>query len=173
MHLPIEKKGFAGWCRLLLGDRTGAIAIEGAIAISVAVAVMLPLIDFGQYINLRIDLKQALRAGGQYALHDVNNLLGDTTAVATSKATIQSVVQTASGLTSTVTVVVGKLRCLCGTTSTTCPGQSGYQVCSTTLVSPAVYVDMTASAAFDPYFAFLGFFTEGMTVTEELTMRIR
>ena len=51
-------------CRRFIRDRAGAIAVEGAFAITFVVALLVPLIDVGQYIGTKIELEQALRAGG-------------------------------------------------------------------------------------------------------------
>ena len=56
--------------KTVLGDRSGVAAVEFAIIVPVLLALTMGVIDFGMYIGTRIELEQALRAGGQYALKD-------------------------------------------------------------------------------------------------------
>ena len=149
--------------RRLSADRSGAIAIEAGIAGILLLGMLAPLVDFGGYIGVRLELKQSLRAGGQYALQDYANTT-----------TIESVVKNAASLKSTsVTVAFDPTYCLCNDgTAGKCLGDAGYIVCSDG-VTAGRYLTMRASATFDPYFPFLPGLQENMTVTEQLTLRVQ
>lgn len=151
----------SGFLRWLVEQRSGAVAVEAALGILVMMAILLPLIDFGRYIGVRIELKQALRAGGQYALIDRD----DTTSIA---ATIIG----ATGLTSAMTINIGAITCECfdGTTAV-CPGESGYATC-TGDIAPGGYLPISASVTFNPYFVNVAGFTTNMTVSEKLVLRV-
>ena len=151
---------FAGLgLRRFFKDLDGTVAIEGAVAIA-AILLLLPMIDFGQYIGVRTEMKQALRAGGQYALQDYTDTSG-----------IQTAVQNATNLKS-MTVTVGTLACEClDGTAAVCVGESGYAVC-TGNVAPGAYLPVSASVTFDPLIANLPWFSANMTVQEELVMRV-
>lgn len=160
-----------GWIKMLkigalLRDRSGAAAVESAMAILVMMAILLPLIDFGRYISMRIELKQALRAGGHYAMIDIDN-----TIAVSNSGTISTVVTDATNL-DNITVTVGAITCECfdGATSF-CPGNASYVTC-TGSIAPGGFLPLTASATFDPLFTDVGGFTENMTVTESMDLRI-
>jgi len=161
----IGKNMAALWRRWLV-DRSGSIAVEGAFAIILLLAMLLPLIDFGGYIGTKLELKQGLRAGGQYALDDYT----DTT-------TIETVIKNAASLSSgsvTVTFQTPATYCLCNDGSAgTCIGDPGFQVCSFDSVPAGRYMTIQASATYDPLFPFLAWFQSNMTVTEQLTLRVQ
>ena len=160
-----------GWIKMakignLLRDRSGAAAVESALAILIMMAMVLPLIDFGRYINMRIELKQALRAGGHYAMIDIDNTIATTNSTA-----ITSVITSATNL-SGITVSVGTITCECHDgNSNDCPGAVSYTTCSGS-IAPGGFLPITASATFDPLFVDVGGFTENMTVTESMDLRI-
>jgi hypothetical protein len=165
MRIRNDRRGIGDGWRRLLADRQGAIAVEGAFAITILLVMLLPLIDFGGYIGLRLELKQALRAGGQFALHDY-----------TATSSIENVIQTATNTTSTVTVTFdpSSSYCLCQNgTTVPCPGDSGYAICASEVMPPGRYLSFSATSTYDPYFPFLPGFASNMTVKEELTMRVR
>ncbi len=147
--------------KTVLGDRSGVAAVEFAIIVPVLLALTMGVIDFGMYIGTRIELEQALRAGGQYALKDPT----DTT-------TITNAIQGATDLAS-VSVTIGGLSCECtGGVSAVCKGESNYSVCADDS-APATYMTLSGSTIYDPIFVDLATFSANMTVQQDLTMRIR
>jgi Flp pilus assembly protein TadG len=142
-------------------DRSGVAAIEFALVVPMLMVLTMGLIDFSMYIGTRIELEQALRAGGQFALQDHT----DTT-------TITSAVQGATNL-SSVSVTVGGLACECtGGVTATCKGSNNYALCSDGS-APAAYITLSGSTTYDPIFLALATFTSNMSVQQDLTMRIR
>jgi hypothetical protein len=119
------------------------------------------VIDFSMYISTRVELEQALRAGGQFALKDP-----------TDSTTITSAVQGATNLAS-VSVTVGGLACECaGGVTAMCKGSNNYALCSDGS-APAAYITLSGSTTYDPMFLGLATFTSNMSVQQDLTMRIR
>lgn len=144
-----------------LGDRSGVAAVEFAIVVPILLTLTMGVIDFGMYIGTRIELEQALRAGGQFALKDPS----DTT-------TITNAIQGATDLAS-VTVTIGGLSCECtGGVSASCKGTATYALCLDSS-APATYMTLSGSTIYDPIFLDLTAFSANMTVQQDLTMRIR
>lgn len=168
----------------------GSIAVEGAFAIAIILAMLVPMIDFAQWISLRMTLKQAVRSGGQYALHDhqyeTNSsgaTYGTNSLPAATVTAIENVVISAAGLTVPPDVDVPALSCYCARapdTARECPGHTSYVACLDLVGTPgqdesgvpAVYVTITASATFNPFWPQVPWFSAGMTVVERLVMRV-
>ena len=148
--------------RAAMAERSGVAAVEFALILPILVFVLLATVDFSLYIVTRLELEQALRAGGQYALDDFT----DTT-------TITSAVLGATNLTG-ITVTVGSLFCECpGGTSAVCRGQSNYTNC-TGGISPAAFLNISGTVTHNPlFFDYLSWFTSDMTVQQDVTLRVR
>lgn len=161
--------------RRFRGDRRGSIAVEAGFAISGLLLMLLPLVDFGNYIGARLELKQALRAGAQCALY--RSCLGvETFEVAVPQDyedALDSYVQAATTLQNiSFTVTSVTCRCLDGTTAI-CAGQSGYAVCASDDLAPGRFVTMQASVTMDPFFPFMPWYGANQSVMEQLTIRVQ
>lgn len=143
-------------------DSSAVAAVEFALILPILVLMTLAAIDFSFYIGTRIELEQAVRAGGQYALEDP-----------TDTATITSSVQGATDLAS-VSVSVGSLACVCpGGATTPCRGDANYTRCTGNIV-PAAFLTISGTTTHDPlFFSYLPWFSANMTVQQNLTMRVR
>ena len=145
-------------------ESNGAAAVEFAIIAPVLLLMIAGMIDFSLYIGTRIELEQALRAGGQYALKDFT----DTT-------TITSAVVNATDLTP-LTVSYDPATdsfCECPDgTPNTCPGNSSYTAC-TGGERPGLFITISGSTTFDPMFADLPGLAANMTVSQQLTLRVQ
>lgn len=158
------RRGYAGLRRISAGardDPSGVAAVEFALIISFVAVALMGIVDFGRYISTGMELEQALRAGGQYALEDH-----------TDATTITSAVQGATNLT-VGAVNVGALTCECPDgTSTACRGDVTYALCTGDVV-PAGYVTLDASATYDPIFVNMAWFSSNMTIQQDLTLRVK
>jgi Flp pilus assembly protein TadG len=145
-------------------DRQGVAAVEFALIAPVLLVMLAGVIDFSLYIGTRIELEQALRAGAQYALKDF-----------TDSTTISAAVTGATNL-SSVTVSYDPATdsyCECPDgTSNACPGNASYSACSTG-ERPGLFVTLVGSATYDPMFTDLPGLSSNMTVTQQVTMRVR
>ncbi len=143
-----------------LTDSSGVAAVEFAVILPVLMVLTMGMIDFSMYIGTRMELEQAVRAGGQYALKDSSDSV-----------TIASAVTGSTSL-SGVTVNVGSLVCECPNgTSTVCRGDVNYASCAGGL-PPAGFLTITATTTYDPIFANSEWFSAGMSVQQELTMQV-
>ncbi len=153
-----------GFCRFVVAakdDQSGVAAVEFALIISFLSLALMGSVDFGRYISTSMELEQALRAGGQYALEDH-----------TDATTITSAVQGATNL-SIGSVNVGALTCECPDgSSTSCRGEVTYALCAGNVV-PAGYVTLDASASYDPIFVNMAWFSSNMTIQQDLTLRVK
>ena len=146
------------------GDRRGVAAVEFAVIAPVLMLLTAGVIDFSLYIGTRIELEQALRAGAQYALKDY-----------TDATTIIAAVTGATDL-SPVTVTYDPATnsyCECPDgTANACPGNNAYTACASG-DRPGLFVTITGSTTFDPMFTDLPGLSSNMTVTQDLTLRVR
>jgi len=145
-------------------DRRGVAAVEFALFAPVLLVLTAGVIDFSLYVGTRIELEQALRAGAQYALKDFKD-----------STTISAAVTPATDL-SSVSVSYDPATdsyCECpdGTTNA-CPGNASYSACSTG-ERPGLFVTLSGSTTFDPMFADLPGLSSNMSVTQQVTMRVR
>lgn len=146
--------------------RGGMAAVEFGLFAPVILLMMLGLIDFSMYIATRIELEQAVRAGAQYALRNPAGVTNIT----------NSVIAATSDLTLAVTdVTVGAPVCECldSGASNLCPDDLSYTPCPGDGSQPAEYVSVSASTIYDPMFLDLPTLTSNMTVTQDLTLRVR
>jgi hypothetical protein len=145
-------------------DPGGAAAVEFAIIAPVLLLMIAGLIDFSFYIATRIELEQALRAGGQYALKDYKDTV-----------TIEAAVKNATDL-APLTVTYDPttdLFCECPDgSSNSCPGDDSFAFCTGDIL-PAKFITISGSTTFDPMFADLPTLAENMTVSQQLTLRVR
>ena len=162
----------------LLGERNGAIAVESAFAMSFLMVALAAVIDFGGYVRLDIELKQALRAGGQYALDlgaigEVN--YNDEAAI---QAAIEPVIRSAAQIADAdLTITSVSTECVCP------DGNSGPQFCTgdpDVTFTPCSndlpgerFLHVDAQATFSPFFTFLPYFEDAMTIQENLEMRVQ
>ncbi len=129
--------------------------------------IMPVLIDFGRYIYVQVELKQALRAGGQYALYDHTASAND--------GGIEQAVMNATGLSLAAgDITVDALSCECADgTATVCTDVGGYTGCGTDGVNvPSHFLTIRANATFSPLWPIVPWFQETMTINEGLTMRV-
>ncbi len=154
----------------LLADNRGSIAVEGAFVVIALMALMMPLVDFSRYVSTQVELKQALRAGGQYALYD-----SKATASGDDGAIEQTIIAATNVTITAADITIDDLSCECTDgTAAICVGESNYVGCGTGgLIAPAHFMTITASVTFDPFFPHLPWFSENMTLSEKLTMRVR
>jgi hypothetical protein len=145
-------------------DSGGGPAVEFAIIAPVLLLMIAGMIDYSFYIGTRIELEQALRAGAQYALKDF-----------TDTATITSAVVNATDLTplsvSYDPTTDSFCECPDGTPNI-CPGNSSYTGCAGG-ERPGLFITISGSTTFDPMFADLPGLAANMTVSQQLTMRVR
>lgn len=142
-------------------DDRGVAAVEFAMIITFLSLALMGVVDFGRYISTGMELEQALRAGGQFALEDH-----------TDSATIAAAVQGATNLT-VGNVTVGALTCECPDgSSTACRGDVTYTLCTGDVV-PAGFVTLSATATYDPIFVDMGWFSSNMTIQQDLTFRVK
>lgn len=155
----------ARWLRFY-GNVKGSVAVEGAVAMLFLVLFMLPVIDIGQYVAVRVELRQALRAGAQYAIKYPN-------------ATTQieaAIIAAAPSLSLTIAdVVFGAQVCECisggAGVTTPCEGEAGYVTCSGG-IEPGIYMPVTVTTIFNPQFISIESFTANMTVAESMEFRV-
>jgi len=145
-------------------DSKGVAAVEFGLIAPLLLLMVAGLIDFASYISTKIELEQALRAGGQYALLDF-----------TDAATITSAVTDATDLTP-LTVTYDPTTdsyCECPDGSPrACPGDPSYTACSGG-ERPGLFITIMASTTFDPMFADLPGLTSNMTLRQQLSLRVR
>ncbi len=189
----MERTTTSGWRRRLRGfrrARAGSVAVEAAFGMTLIMIMLLPMVDFGRYISLRLTLKQALRAGGQYVLHDLtwktdigDASFGTATLPGATTTAITSTVRDAAGLNQTLTVTTSDLACYCPealTTAVSCLGESGYSVCPDDGATasqdesgiPGHYLTIVASGTFDPFLTAVPWFSASTAVSERLVLRI-
>jgi len=153
--------GFGRAARATLADHSGAAAVEFAIMAPVLLLLLLGVIDYAGYISARMELEQALRAGGQYALKDY-----------TDSTTIEAAVSGATDITVT-DITVGGLACECPDgTSTYCRGDANYTTCAGG-EAPGGFVTITGSTTYAPIFAGLPGLSASMDIDQALTMRVK
>ena len=162
--VPRLRARLATASRRSAGDRRGVAAVQFAVIAPVLLLLTVGVIDFSLYIGTRIELEQALRAGAQYALKDYTNT-----------ATIIAAVTGATDL-SPVTVTydpAANSYCECSDgIANACPGNDAYTMCSNG-DRPGRFVTITGSTTFDPMFTDLPGLSSNMTVTRDVTLRIR
>ena len=145
-------------------NRSGAAATEFALFSPIALLMIAGLVDYSKYIATRIELEQALRAGGQYALKDFLDA-----------ATVRAAVSAATDLTP-LTVTYNPATdsfCECPDgTANLCPGNANYVPCAGG-ERPGLFVNIRGVTTFDPLFADLPGLSDNMTVSQELTLRVR
>jgi hypothetical protein len=145
-------------------SRSGAAAAEFALFTPIILVMTAGLIDYSKYIATRIELEQALRAGGQYALKDFLDA-----------PTIRAAVAAATDL-SPLTVTYSPATdsfCECPDgTASLCPGSPSYMACAGG-ERPGLFVTIAGATTFDPIFADLPGLSPNMTVSQELTLRVR
>jgi Flp pilus assembly protein TadG len=145
-------------------DSGGAAAVEFAIIAPVLLLMIAGMIDYSFYIGTRIELEQALRAGAQYALKDYKDSV-----------TIVAAVKNATDL-APVTVNYNPATdsfCECPDgTANLCPGNSSYTPCAGG-ERPGLFITISGSTTFDPMFADLPTLAANMTVSQQLTLRVR
>ncbi len=142
----------------------GGAAVEFGFIAPILFLMIAGMIDFSFYIGTRIELEQALRAGGQYALKDYNDTV-----------TIEAAVKNATDLTPlTVTYnPTTDLFCECPDGSpNTCPGDTSFAYCAGDIL-PAKFITISGSTTFDPMFADLPGLAANMTVSQQLTLRVQ
>lgn len=144
--------------------RSGAAAAEFALFTPIILAMTAGLVDYSKYIATRIELEQALRAGGQYALKNFRDAT-----------TIQSAITAATDL-APLTVAYDPATdsyCECPDGSASlCPGHDNYLGCAGG-ERPGLYVTIRGATTFDPLFADLPGLAGNMSVSQELTLRVR
>ena len=147
-------RDFAGDCR-------GAPAVEFALILPILIIITLATVDFSMYTSAQIELEQALRAGGQYALLDPS-----------ATTTIENAVTGATDMTG-ITVSVGSMVCECpGGATAVCRGGSGFTTCAGG-VSPAGFIVINGTATFTPLFAgYLPWFSSTMPLSQNVTLRV-
>ncbi|MGB0748857.1 MAG: TadE/TadG family type IV pilus assembly protein [Magnetospiraceae bacterium] len=138
-------------------NRRGSVAIEASVAIPVLIIAVLGMVDFGLYIRDQIELEQAARAGGQYALLDSSD--EDAITAAVTGATEMSIPD--GGIT-----ISSSCECVDDNSAVACDGS-----CATG--SMREYLTITATAPYDPIFLDLPYFSEGMQVTGNVTFQVR
>lgn len=144
-------------------NEEGAIAMEGAIVMSIMAILLLVMVDIGFFISTKVELEQALRAGAQKAL--VSTSVTDITAAVQAATSLDVTVAAKSGDTTTT------LACYCDDgSSTDCENVSGG---CTTASSPQGFAEFTASANFSPLFINAGFFSGDMVITEYASIRVQ
>lgn len=146
-----------------LGSK-GAAAVEFGLIAPLLLLLVAGLVDFASYISSRIELEQALRAGGQYALMDFTNYTAITSAVMDATDLRPLTVEYDP---------VADTYCECPDgTANVCPGDSDYASCAGG-ERPGLFITITSSTNFDPPFAGLAGLTDGMTISQNLTLRVR
>lgn len=143
--------------------RAGVAAIEFGLFAPVILLMLAGLVDFSMYIGTRIELEQALRAGGQYAIVNPGNGTEITNHVLA--ATTLPLVA--------ADVVVDPIFCECvDGTASLCPGDGAYAPCADG-IAPGIYVGINATTVYDPMFLDLPSLTSNMSVSQELILRVR
>jgi len=145
-------------------NRSGAAAAEFALFSPIAILMIAGLVDYSKYIATRIELEQALRAGGQYAIKDFLDAPA-----------IRSAVAAATDLTP-LTVTYNPATdsfCECPDgTGSLCPGNDNYAACAGG-ERPGLYITIRGTTTFDPLFADLPGLAANMSVSQDLTLRVR
>ena len=141
----------------------GVAAVEFGIFAPIILLMFAGLVDFSMYIQDRLELEQAVRAGGQYSLLNPSNA----TAIASSVVSATTLPITAAN------VSVSALQCECLTgVANVCTGVLTYTPCADGL-APAEYITITATTTYDPLFLNLPTLTSNMSINQQLIMRIR
>ncbi len=128
-------------CAALLRDRRGAAALEFAIVGTVMAGALAALIDLGNAAQQRIQLQEAVRAGGSYAAANPANNAG-------MKAAIIAAVPAAWA--AKVTVATPTAACVCWSAGGgTSPCGTGASPCATGQVTQR-YITLSASLPYTP-----------------------
>ena len=138
-------------------------AVEFALFAPVLLVILAGLVDFSLYIGTRLELEQAVRAGGQYAIRNP----GNATAIANAVVAATNLPITAAN----VSVGVPYCECLSGVANV-CKGVLTYTPCADGL-APAEYLTVTANTTYDALFIDLPTLSAGMSVQQELVLRVR
>ncbi len=158
----IRQRWKAGMQRFLK-DNAGSIALEGAVSMIVLIVMILPMIDLAEYIRVRVELRQALRAGGQHALrHSEFGDFADIAAAVTNATTL-----------SPLTIVVGPdKKCECLDASVIdCPEVDEDSLCDDD-TKPGEYLKIKATYVFDPSFISIHGYTANLPVDETMNFRV-
>lgn len=140
--------GSTGWGKAFREARRGAVAVELALLAPVLAFMLVGAIDFGNYIYQRMQLKNASRAGAQYAIQSSSDPFDN--------AAIDAVVRAASNIDAGASVTSGAF-CGCVDGSESAPDSLG--VCSGTCAGgefPALFVRVTVSDTFSTLFPYPG-----------------
>lgn len=146
-----------------LAQRRGASAVEFGIFAPIILLMLAGLVDFSMYIGDRLELEQAVRAGGQYALRNP----GNSTAIANAVVAATNLPIT----TADVTVGTPYCECLTGVTNV-CTGDVAYTPCADGL-APAEYLTVTANTTYDAMFIDLPVLAANMSISQQLVLRVR
>jgi Flp pilus assembly protein TadG len=147
----------------LMSPKAGVAAVEFGIFAPIILLMFAGLADFSMYIQDRLELEQAVRAGGQYALRNP----GNPTAIAGSVVSATTLPITSAN----VSVSALQCECLTGVTNV-CTGDLNYTPCADGL-APAEYITIMATTIYDPLFLNLPTLTSNMSINQQLIMRIR
>jgi Flp pilus assembly protein TadG len=147
-------------------DRHGVATIELAIILPVVTVLMLGALDLGILVHREMDLRQAARAGAQYALQDAT----DHDAIRRTAIDALGPQSNAPQATATVTTA-----CECPTSpgdlATATTVGCGTPTCAATGKNPATYVTVTVSQAYAPLFGSWGV-VGARTMTANAILRV-
>lgn len=167
--------------RSFLHDVRGAIAVEGALIMTVLLFMALGVLDFGLMMSRKMEITNAVRAGAQYALVRkpvTDTLDNDYDAYQDIKnATLSGLISSkrASG-----TLVAANLTCSCGLTASACfgsdpdpdadPGSGDDLTCDDGVLRSS-YLTIRLRETYSYLFGFGGLAKE-ITINESATVRL-